>query len=238
MKSFGPLPRGRASDAVYEALRSAILSRVFQPGQRLKVHELAQQLDVSLTPVKDALSRLAAEELIAIRPRSGTFVTAMSPDDVAETFEIRAALECLAAETVVARATDAEIERLRELYDAIGLIAADDDGWTMHERRNGEFHNWIVRCSRNRKLISLYESLNAHIQIARIHRAEADWQQRLDVERGEHAAIVEAFEQRDPRAAVAALRQHISRAADSLVHDLRHQAADTTVKAATDESLT
>ena len=123
------LSRQRASDSVYEALRSAILSRSFAPGQRLNVHELAAELGVSLTPVKDALTRLEAEALIEIRPRSGTFVTAMSPDDVAEAFEIRCALECLAAEKALARATAADIAhsapaRRRDRRTA----ATDEDG--------------------------------------------------------------------------------------------------------------
>jgi DNA-binding GntR family transcriptional regulator len=226
MRSLGPLPRRRASDAVYEALRSAILSRVFEPGQRLNVNELAQQLDVSLTPIKDALGRLAAEELIEIRPRSGTFVTSMSPDDVAETFEIRAALECLAAEAAVVKATDADIEQLRALFEAMNVTEEDEQAWALHEPRNSEFHCWIVRCSKNRKLIAMYEGLNAHIQIARIHNAEADWRRRLTVEHREHAAIVAAFEARDAQAAVGALRKHLARAADSLVRDLRRQAGE------------
>jgi DNA-binding GntR family transcriptional regulator len=226
MKPLGPLPRRRASDAVYESLRSAILSKVFEPGQRLKVRELAQQLDVSLTPVKDALGRLAAEDLIEIRPRSGTFVTALSPDSVAETFEIRAALECLAAESAVINATDDEIAHFRTLFEAMSVTEQTEQAWTLHDRRNSEFHNWIVRGSKSRKLIAMYDSLNAHIQIARIHRAEGDWRQRLSVEHREHGAIVTAFEQRDADAAVAALRHHLSRAAHSLVRDLRRQAGE------------
>lgn len=233
MKPLGPLSRRRASDAVYEALRDAILSRVFEPGQRLHVHDLAQRLDVSLTPVKEALGRLAAEELVEIRPRSGTYVTAMSPDTVEETFQIRTALECLAAEAAVVRASDSEIERLRLLFESMGETAPREQA--VHEQRNSEFHRWIVRCSQNRKLISMYESLNAHIQIARIHHAEADWRQRLSVEHREHAAIVAAFEARDAQAAVTALRQHLTRAADSLVRDLRRQAGDRAEQVASSE---
>jgi DNA-binding GntR family transcriptional regulator len=224
MKPLRPLSRSRASDAVYEALRSAILSPMFEPGQRLNVPELAQQLDVSLTPVKDALARLAAEELVEIRPRSGTFVTGVSAEDVADTFEIRAALESLAAESVVARANNDDIAQLRALFEAMSVVESDEPTWAEHERRNREFHAWIVRCSRNRKLIAMYESLHAHIQIARIHRGETDWRQRLSVEHEEHAAIVRAIEQRSAQAAVRAVRRHLARAADSLVRDLRRQA--------------
>ena len=91
MKTLPRLHRSRASDSVFDILRTNILARGFRPGDRLDVRALADQLGVSATPVKDAVTRLAAEGLIEIRPRSGTFVAELAPDAVAETFEIRRA---------------------------------------------------------------------------------------------------------------------------------------------------
>jgi GntR family transcriptional regulator, rspAB operon transcriptional repressor len=216
------LSRQRTSDSVYDALRHAILSRKFESGQRLNVHKLAAELGVSLTPVKDALTRLEAEALIQIRPRSGTFVTAVSPDDVAEAFEIRCALECLAAERALARATAENVSQLRELVGQIGLPVEGEPGRLAHAARNIEFHKRIVALSGSRRLVQMYESLDAHIQIARIHLGHGDWKTRLDSERAEHLAIVDALDRRDVTGLVAALRHHILRAAESLVRDLRN----------------
>ncbi|MEO8360158.1 MAG: GntR family transcriptional regulator [Vicinamibacteria bacterium] len=227
MKPFGPLPRQRASDSVYEALRSGILTRVFEPGQRLNVPELASQLQVSLTPVKDALNRLASEDLIEIRPHSGTFVTQVMPEDVAETFQIRSALERLAGELAIAHATPADVAELRHLVNQMAGTVADEAAWSAHEKWNGRFHQLIIDLSRNRKLIQMYEDLNAHIQIARIHRGRQDWQERLPDERAEHEAIISAFEARDVAALQTALQNHVSRAAESLVRDLRELNAAT-----------
>lgn len=217
------LSRQRTSDSVYSALRAAILSRRFAAGQRLNVHELATELGVSLTPVKDALTRLEAEALIQIRPRSGTFVTSISPDDVAEAFEIRCALECLAAEKAVTRATAEDVARLRALTGQIeAAVQRGEDERLGHAARNVEFHKMIVTLSGSRRLIQMYEGLDAHIQIARIHLGDASWKTRLDEERNEHLAVVEALARRDAPALVAALRHHIMRAAESLVRDLRN----------------
>lgn len=221
MTAFLPVSRQRASDSVYGAVRQAILSRTLKPGQRLHVHDLALQLGVSPTPVKDALTRLEAESLIEIRPRSGTFVTALSPVDVAETFEIRCALECLAAEKAIPHATPADLDQLRALAHAIADLADEDAARLQHEARNIEFHKRIVRLSGNRRLVQLYEGLDAHIQIARIHRGHDDWRGRLASERDEHLAIVDALAEGDGRRVTAALRRHIQRAAASLVRDLR-----------------
>lgn len=233
MSTLPPLQRQRASDSVYEALRSAILARTFGPGQRLNVNALAQQLGVSLTPVKDALTRLEAESLIEIRPRSGTFVSAVSPDDLAEAFEIRCALECLAAEKALPRATASDIQALRTLAEAIAERADDEEARRRHEGRNIEFHRRIVALSGNNRLQQMYESLDAHIQIARIHHRHGDWTTRLASERQEHLAIVAAFADRDATALVGALRHHIMRAADSLVHDLRDLASRAAASAMT-----
>lgn len=215
------LSRQRTSDTVYETLRQAILARKYAPAQRLNVHELAAELGVSLTPVKDALTRLEAEALIQIRPRSGTFVTGVSPDDVAEAFDIRCALECLAAEQALTRATPADIAHLQALAGRIGASTDEASGKLAHEDGNIEFHKRIVALSGNRRLIQMYESLDAHIQIARIHLGHSDWKSRLDSERQEHLAVVAALERREGAALIAALRHHILRAAESLVRDLR-----------------
>src|SRR5262245_66028170 len=92
------IQRERAVDAVYNALRQAIISSLLKPGERLNVYELANKLGVSLTPVRSAIQQLATEGLVEIRPRSGTFVATLTPQDVDETFKIRCALECLAGE--------------------------------------------------------------------------------------------------------------------------------------------
>ena len=96
------LKRESAVDAVHNSLRQAILNSLLRPGERLDVSELAEKLGVSLTPVRNAVHLLASEGLVEIRPRSGTFVTVVTAEDVRETFDIRCALECLAAERAIA----------------------------------------------------------------------------------------------------------------------------------------
>ncbi len=78
---------------MHSALRDAILNGLLQPGGRLDVAELAEKLDVSLTPVRDALQLLARRRLGGDPPRSGTFVARLSARDVRETFDVRCALE-------------------------------------------------------------------------------------------------------------------------------------------------
>ncbi|MBI1790522.1 MAG: GntR family transcriptional regulator [Acidobacteria bacterium] len=218
------LNRARATDEVYDALRQAVLSHLFQPGERLQVGEISAKLGVSPTPVRHAIQRLASEGLIEIRPRSGTFVASLTVPDIEETFEIRCALECLAAETAVLRLVDTDLARLRELLDVLREPIADEASLRRHEQANSEFHAVLLRASGNRRLQEIHESLKANIQIARVHVAEgyrgARWQQ----EQAEHEEIYAAAAARNTRALQDALRRHILRARQSLVATLRGSA--------------
>ncbi len=221
MKTLPRLHRSRASDSVFEILRANILGRGFRPGDRLDVRALAEQLGVSATPVKDAVTRLAAEGLVEIRPRSGTFVAELTPDAVAETFEIRRALECLAAERVVSQLTPDLVARFEALIKAMDRPVSNERDRAEHEQKNLELHALLVETSTNRRLAELYRSLNAHLTIARIHSRLRPQEKRLAQERREHRAILDALRARDATALVNALDRHIRRAGEALVGDLR-----------------
>jgi DNA-binding GntR family transcriptional regulator len=211
------LQRDRLVDAVYQSLRQAILDSSIPPSERLNVEELAQKLGVSLTPVRHAVQQLATEGLLEIKPRSGTFVTQLSAQNVEETLEIRRALECLAAETVVDKITHQDLRRLRELLKSLRKPVRSDRDRAGHDQDNSEFHCILIRASGNQRLAEIYETLNTHLKIARIHAPREDWLSRLDEEQAEHEEIVDALERRDADAAKQALTKHIRRAKDVLV---------------------
>lgn len=215
------LQRQRAVDAVYDALRSAIINSLLLSGERLNIDELAEKLGVSLTPVRGAVQRLATEGLVEIHPRSGTFVASLTVQDVDETFKIRCALECLAARDAIGKFTDRDVRRLRELLRALRKPVRSESDRIAHEKNNSELHLTIVQSSGNRRLQEIYEELNAHLRIARIHAGEIDWVARLRAEQTEHEAIVDAIEARDAPAVEKALTQHIYRAKDNMIKALR-----------------
>jgi DNA-binding GntR family transcriptional regulator len=97
----------------------------------------------------------------------------------------------------------------------------NEDDRVTHERANSDLHRTIIEAAGSRRLLEMYEALNAHIKIARIHSAEANWPVRLEQEQSEHEEIVAALENRDAEALIPALRKHIYRAKDALVATLR-----------------
>jgi DNA-binding GntR family transcriptional regulator len=214
------IQRPRATDEVYQALRQSILSSVFKPGQRLQVEEISVQLGVSLTPVRHAIQQLEAEGLIEVRPRSGTFVAQLTARDVMETSDIRCALECLAAEAAIERIGADELAGFRRLLDRLSRTPRSERDRKQHEEDNRQFHRMLIEYSGNRRLAEMYESLNAHLQIARIHSRKADWATRLPDEQREHEEIVAAIAARNLPRLKEALRVHILRARRSLAAGL------------------
>jgi DNA-binding GntR family transcriptional regulator len=215
------LQRERAIDAAYNALRHAIVTHQLTPGSRLNVEALAGQLGVSLTPVRGAIQRLATEGLVEIHPRSGTYVASLSVEDIRETFQIRGALECLAGELAAASITPPELRHLKSLLQQLRTPLHDQADRDLHEQLNSDFHQAILRASGNRRLQEMYDALNAHIKIARIHASEAGWAARQRQETAEHQTILKALEAHDPEAASDALRRHIHRAMNALLAALR-----------------
>lgn len=223
--ALAPLRKKRATDEVYDSLRSAILTRLFVPGQRLLADEICVQLGVSLTPVRHALQQLAVEGLVDIHPRSGTYVASIHENDLIETFEIRLALELLAGKRAIARWNPAARDSFQRLLKGLAKPVRSEETMKQHEGLNLQFHFALFDLAGSRRLRDLYQSLHAHIQIARIHATEGPslprLLTRLSQEQVEHEAIVAALEAGSLPKLEDALRAHILRAQDSLVSALR-----------------
>ncbi len=215
------ISRQRASDEVYLTLRQSILSHLFEPGERLQVDEIAEKLGVSLTPVRHAIQQLATEGLIEIRPRSGTFVAQLTVQDIEETFDLRTALECLAAEKLIPRIKARQIAEFKQLLTELSKPIESDLDIKRHQENNRAFHQLLIDGSGNRRLAETYESLNAHLRIVRVHSRQTGWEKRLKIEQSEHEEIVSAMEARDLERLKNALRSHIQRSRQSLIEGLK-----------------
>ena len=212
----------RISDHVYEHLLHAILEHRYRPGQRLSIPRIATRLAVSQMPVRQAIDRLSEEGLVDVRPRSGTFVAQADEREIAETFDIRRALDRLAAETAVHHVCDQDLVELDRLVREMDVFAARGaDGMGSHDRLNWEFHLLIVRLSGNEKLYEMYKQLNAHLKIASVHVSNLDWAARVPQAQQEHRAMVSALRARSSRDLAALLEEHVLRSKIALINDIR-----------------
>lgn len=206
----------KISEQVYEYLYGEITSGRLAPGQRLDLEELVESLKISKMPIKEAIGRLAAEGLLDIQSRRGTYVGRVDARDLAETFEVRRVLEMLAGELAARRVNKADINQLRKLIAQ--MESSQEVG--AHLELNFQFHGLIVQLSDNRKLIEMYHRLRVPIQVAAIHYRSEDWMSRVAQEQKEHRAIVKALEQKDAEAVSRAISHHINRGSSSLLEDV------------------
>jgi DNA-binding GntR family transcriptional regulator len=211
--------RSTLSSQIYDFLRGEILTGRYAPGQRLDLGELVTQLKVSKMPVKEAIGRLATEGLLDVQAQRGTFVSLVDPRDLAETFEVRRALEMLAGELAVQRVARSDIEQLRSLVTEMERSTQKSDV-SRHLELNDKFHGLIVERSGNRRLIETYHRLRVPIQMAGIHYRSENWIDRIAQEGREHRAIVRALEQKDAEAVSRAISEHIKRGGKSLLGDV------------------
>jgi DNA-binding GntR family transcriptional regulator len=199
---------GRRASA-YEKIKEAILGGALRPLERISEAEVATRLRLSRTPVREAFGLLAAEGLIVVVPRRGSFVSQLRIDDILEIYQVRTPLECMAAR-IAAETLDEPM--LAELGRLVEAEAARQGSRIARESldANLEFHQIIVGCVRNRRLKALVGQLQGQV-----HRARMLWPStlaRLDETWKEHAELVSALRARDPDRAEEAMRTHLDRA--------------------------
>ncbi len=150
-------------DRIYSALKHRILTCTLQPGQRLMEKDLAQELGVSRTPLREALNRLALEQLVLLTHYRGYAVTPVLVDDIRKLSELRMIVESAGAVLAAERATEAEIEELRNLA-ALRYVPGDRNTYEQYLRDNSAFHQALVKCTKNERLESVVVSVLDQIQ--------------------------------------------------------------------------
>jgi DNA-binding GntR family transcriptional regulator len=204
---------GTTSDQVYLALREAIVSAELRPGLKLSENELAGELGVSRTPVREALARLRDERLVAIVPQLGTFVTLISPAAVADAAFVREALECAAVERAVSRLTAEAIEELQWNLNAQEQARASGNERTF-DRLDEDLHRRLCDYSGHSIAWVLSRRANGHLD--RIRRLSLPEPSYLSEMVAEHRDIVAALAAGDGREAESALRHHLRRVPSNL----------------------
>lgn len=208
-------------EVVYDAIREAIVKNQFRPGERLMETELADEMAVSRTPVREAVRRLESEGYVEMIPRKGTYVSALSIQDVNDVFEIRAALEALAAYNAAIRATDEDIRDMKHSMEAEASLWESSDLVKTIEV-DLLFHSQLYRSSKNKRIETLVNDLRE--QTYRLRSATLATPGRLKFALDEHRNILQAIEDRDPKAARKAAYAHIEQSRDVMLGLLRYQA--------------
>ena len=196
------LTAGHLNEQVYDELRTRILTRQEPAGSKLSLHALADELGVSRSPVHHALTRLVSEGLLSVRPRRGYYVTPVTALAVAEGYDVRLALELLAAERTVGHIDAVRLERLAELLEATDAAISHDE-W---DAANAAFHEFQIDLAGNALLSRFYRELSVNLMMQVIRGGHVEGHANLVTE---HRRILETFAAGDLASAERAIREHI-----------------------------
>ncbi|WP_144637288.1 GntR family transcriptional regulator [Bordetella genomosp. 13] len=198
--------------AVYEALRAKAITHAFLPGERLNEGELANELHVSRTPLREALHRLTSEGFLRSIAGKGFFFRELDPKELFDLYELRMALELAAVQLAVERATDQQIDALADMLS---------EGEASHEcatteliAQDEQFHERLVALAGNAEMSRVLSNINARIQFVRW--IDVGQPGRRATHQG-HNAIVAALKNRDVDTCAALLRKHIGRRQDEII---------------------
>jgi len=203
-------------EIVYEQLKRQILTGDITPGTRMMEVDLAEEMGVSRTPVREAIRKLEKEGLVTIEPRRGAYASDISVKDMVDTMEVREHLESLAASLAAQTMTEeqrVELERIANEYaEAIRNNNMED---MIHY--DELFHKGIVNASGNKTLIQISESVQ---ELAlRFRYLYYDDLSRYGSMPMEHKEILDAIENNDPQAAKECAKNHVKRLKDFVIRE-------------------
>jgi len=213
------IPRQVLHQEVAVRLRQRIVEGHLAPGAKLNERELSEQLQVSRTPLREAIKMLAAEGLVELLHNRGAAVAQMSEQDVADTFEVIAGLEGQSGELAARRITDAELAEIRALhYEMLAAYTRRD--LPTYYRINAQIHTCINAAARNPVLTQTWRTVNARLQALRFRSNfdEAKWKRAVK----EHEQMVEGLTARDAAGMRTLLVTHLEHKRDAVLELMRN----------------
>lgn len=207
----------------YDAIKEAILTFHFLPGENLVESVLASQLKTSKTPVRDALTQLVREGFIEKVPFKGYTVTQVSRQDMIDIFDVRSMLEGMAARRAAERMTPGEIREAEELVERHTQAMAGNNN-ELASQTNRQFHQLLIRSGGSERISQILENLDDHQQRYRLLSNISIG--RLAKSAEEHMQIMQAIKNRDADAAEEAVRRHLL----SVSKDLAEQDFDLLIR--------
>ncbi len=210
-------PTARIVDSVHHALREAILAGTLSPGQALSVPELARQLDVSRSPVREAVLALVADGLAVEQPRRGVAVVVIDAADLLEIHEVRECVEGQAARLCAERASNATVRALSAVLTQQAAIVKCDDAAGWYDT-NASFHGLIAEGAGNRRLAEVLLALQRQMRLGLRSVSSEPEQRRRGL--GEHSAILDALIAQKGDLAERVMRDHILRTRATLAKSL------------------
>lgn len=197
----------------YIMIKDMILKNKIAAGEQIRIESLINMLQVSRTPIREALIRLQNDGLVDVFPHVGYYVRGFSRREYHDVFELRLLIECHTAETAAATMTDEQIRKLK-IVNERGEIAIEDNDEDAMNKYEIEFHNALIAHSGNQQIIKVMANISDYISRGRMIALKSKENIMLSFQ--EHLKVIHAIELHDPQLAKAAMAEHIRRVEDRL----------------------
>ena len=205
-------------DKVAQALRQMLVENRIAPGAKLNERELSEVLNVSRTPLREAIKMLAAEGLVELLPNRGAIAVELTEADVLNTFEVMAGLEAQSGELAALRVTDDELQEIKAMhYDMLAAYTRRD--LPAYYRLNANIHSAINTAAKNPVLTATYKQVNTRLQALRFRSNQDGDKWKAAVK--EHEQMISALQARDPVAMRTVLMSHLLNKRDVVIEQLR-----------------
>ncbi len=212
------LARQTTQESVVDHLRTLILRRQLKPGERLVQCDLAEELGVSRTPIREALHKLATEGLVSISAYKGASVADFSLVELEEIYNVRIALEGYATYLATQHITEEELQQMEDLLQQTVEALQQTDHTRLLEL-NRKFHIILYKASRQRRL---YEQIINHLDLSELYRRMYFIVEHLHADTvAEHKELLEILRQGDPERAEQHTRINLQQTASTLISFLR-----------------
>lgn len=212
----------------YHQLKAMAANYAFKPDARLNEGELARHLETSRTPLREALNRLVAEGFLTFRSGQGFFCRSLTPQEIMDLYEARAAIECEAVKLAAHRADVDAVLQLEAFLDDSQSEYTPETSPVELVKLDEEFHMRLAALSGNAELVRLLENVNGRLHFVRLVDLKSLSRRNGPeiVTTEPHRGILEAVKRKDPEAAQTAMRLHIERRLEAITEIVRNAFAE------------
>ena len=197
---------GSLGNKIFNVLRDKILNEEYVKGQKLNEVALAKQLNISRTPIREALKQLELEGLVKSIPNKGVYVKGFSPRDIDDMFEIRCALEGLAIQLAIDRMDEEHLAKIKDVFELMEFYTAKKDQEKINDL-NILYHETIYQATQSQYFEQLLKDVHYYVSVTSRHSITQP--ERLETAIIEHRAILDAIVSGDKKLAQDTIQKHI-----------------------------
>jgi|AntAceMinimDraft_17_1070374.scaffolds.fasta_scaffold30193_2 DNA-binding GntR family transcriptional regulator len=208
------------SEIAYKSLKDLIVKCKFKGGDRLILNDLANKLNISITPIREALKQLEKDELIEVVPNKGAIVVNIFLEDVIEIYDIRFSLECLTIQLLDNKIDSNFLEALYKLYDESEKYLAKKN-IVAYQYCNKKFHDSLVYKTGNKRLIKIMNKIRDHMSIIIFNNLSLEKMEKTREHSKEHLQILNALKLSDFTLAEKLIKEHVINAKEEILKNFK-----------------